>query len=108
MSLWDAIKSLLHAKSVVPSDVPKLAASTERELSASLRSLLDGERGWITFSEARRLFSQMDDEYAFGEMDEKGKDNLPGFAAKHHSTVDLMPVEGRIYFTRRMPRKGTE
>jgi hypothetical protein len=108
MSLWDAIKSYLQAKSVAPSDVPELAASTETELSASLKSLLDGERAWITFSEARRLFSQMDDEYAFGEMDEKGKDNLLGFTAKHHSTVALMPVEGRIYFTRRMPRQGTE
>ena len=31
-----------------------------------------GERGWITLSEARALFSPMDDRYAFGEMDEVG------------------------------------
>ena len=65
-------------------------------LSASLGALLDGERGWITLSEARDLFSTMDDQYAFGEMDEIGRANLVAFAAQseHRSTFDLMPVEG--------------
>ena len=27
------------------------------------------ERGWITLSEARSLFSEFDDDYVFGEMD---------------------------------------
>ena len=108
MSLWQALKSFFYAKSVMPSDVLKLAASTETELSASLRRLLEGERGWITFADARRLFAQMDDQYAFGEMDEKGKNSLLGFAEEHRSVVDMMPVEGRIYFTRRMTGQGTE
>jgi hypothetical protein len=108
LSLWQAAKSFFYARGAAPSDVPKLVASTETELSASLRRLLEGERGWITFAEARRLFSQMDDQYAFGEMDERGKDNLLGFAAEHRSVVDIMPVEGRIYFTLRMTGQGAE
>jgi hypothetical protein len=45
----------------------------------------------------------MDDQYAFGEMDEIGRANLVAFAAQseHRSTFDLMPVEGRVYFTRK-------
>jgi len=44
----------------------------------------------------------MDDQYAFGEMDEQGRDNLASFAAEreHRSTFDFMPIEGPIYFTR--------
>jgi hypothetical protein len=44
----------------------------------------------------------MDDQYAFGEMDDAGKSNLGAFAAQseHRSSVDIMPVEGRVYFTR--------
>ena len=75
----------------------------ELALSASLRTLDVGERGWITLSEARALFSTMDDQYAFGEMDEQGKASLAAFAAQseHRSTVDFMPTEGRVYFTRK-------
>jgi len=49
------------------------------------------------------LFSPMDDQYAFGEMDQIGRAHLPAFAAQseHRSTFDLMPVEGRVYFTRK-------
>jgi hypothetical protein len=47
----------------------------------------------------------MDDRYAFGEMDEVGKTSLAAFAAEgdHRSAFDLMPVEGRVYFTRKAP-----
>jgi hypothetical protein len=46
----------------------------------------------------------MDDQYAFGEMDDAGKSNLGAFAAQseHRSSVDIMPVEGRVYFTRKI------
>jgi hypothetical protein len=42
--------------------------------------------------------------YAFGEMDDAGKSNLGAFAAQseHRSSVDIMPVEGRVYFTRKI------
>jgi hypothetical protein len=77
-----------------------LGVETEAGLSSSLRALVIGAKGWITLEEARRLFSPMDEaQYAFGEMDDKGKSNLGSFAAQNHCKIDLMP-EGRIYFTR--------
>jgi hypothetical protein len=44
----------------------------------------------------------MDDQYAFGEMDEGGKLALGNFAAEadHRARFDFMPIEGRVYFTR--------
>src|ERR1700730_15573635 len=102
MGLWKTIKSLFVSGSAPP-DALRLKAANESELSVSLRALPDGERGWITLSEARYLFSHMDDQYAFGEMDDAGKSNLGAFAAlsEHRSSVDIMPVEGRVYFTRK-------
>ena len=40
---------------------------------------------------------------AFGEMDEIGRAKLAAFAAQseHLCNFDLMPVEGRVYFTRK-------
>jgi hypothetical protein len=103
MELWKTIKSLFASEGSTPFDEPKLRAGNESELSASLRALPDGEQGWITLSEARALFSRMDDQYAFGEIDEEGKSNLSGFAAhsEHRSSFQIMPVEGRVYFTRK-------
>jgi hypothetical protein len=100
--MWKTIKTLLGSGAREPPDVARLSASSEAALSASLRVLPVGERGWITPSEVRSLFSRMDDQYAFGEMDEEGKSNLGAFAAQseHRSRVDFMPTEGRIYFTR--------
>ena len=45
----------------------------------------------------------MEDQYAFGEMDERGKIALKSFAAKPECRSDFqfMPVEGRLYFTRK-------
>jgi hypothetical protein len=72
-------------------------------LSASLRPLPVGERGWIELSEARALFSRADDHYAFGQMDDGGRASLAAFAARseHRCTFDFMPAEGRLYFSRR-------
>ena len=104
MGLWKMIKSLFASGGSAPPDAPRLRAGNESELSVSLGALPDGERGWITLSEARHLFSHMDDQYAFGEMDDVGKSKLGAFAAQseHRSSVDIMPVEGRVYFTRRI------
>jgi hypothetical protein len=102
MGLWQTIKSLFASGGSGSPDAPRLNAGNESELSVSLRALPDGERGWITLSEARHLFSHMGDQYAFGEMDDVGKSKLGAFAAQseHRSSVDIMPVEGRVYFTR--------
>jgi hypothetical protein len=45
----------------------------------------------------------MDDEYAFGEMDDIGKSNIADFAAHvtPRCSFEFMPVEGRVYFIRK-------
>jgi len=92
-ALWRKILSLVSSKAAVPSDLPRLRAETQSELAASLALLPDREKGWITLAEARRLFSH---------MDEQGKSGLGEFAAQpdHRSSFQIMPIEGRIYFTR--------
>src|SRR5205823_5600049 len=78
-------------------DLP-ISAVEELALSASLKALHVGERGWITLSEARALFSWMDDQYTFREMNEQVKASPAAFAAQneHRSTFKLMPAEGRV------------
>ena len=58
------------------------------------------ERAWITFAEARILFSTKGAQYAFGETDQDGRRNIESFAAQHRSVINFMPVEGRVYFVR--------
>ena len=103
MGIWESIKAVFAGGASTPRDARRLSAVDEFALSACLRVLYDGERGWITLSEARALFSPRDEHYAFGEMDEQGRANLAGFAARseHRSDFDIMPVERRVYFTRR-------
>ena len=109
MGLWDRIASLLFARSseAAPSE-PRFSARNESELSASIRGLRPGARGWITHKKAGSLFSQMGNEYAFGKMDEKGRAMLGAFAAQdqHRSELTLMPAEGRVYFTRKASDTG--
>ena len=102
MGLWNTIKNLVAPNEAGPPEVRKLNGSSESASSASLKSLPPGERGWITFAEARSLFSPMDDQYAFGEMDHEGKTNLASFAAREElrSTFEFMPIEQRVYFVR--------
>jgi len=63
--------------------------------------LMHGERGWITMKEAGLLFSPASGSYQFGEMDEPGKHNLASFATKTNCDVEFLPIEGRVYFSRR-------
>jgi hypothetical protein len=101
MGIWKTIKAAFSTHT--PPEARKLNASDEGTLSTSIKALPVGERGWITMSEARALFSSMDEQYAFGEMDEAGKRNLAEFAAesKHRCAFDIMPFERRVYFTRK-------
>jgi hypothetical protein len=100
MGIWKAIRAAFGTSQ--PPDARRLSAVDEPTLSASIKGLFVGERGWITLPEARALFSLMEEDYAFGEMDEKGKTRLAAFAAEKERpcTFDIMPVEGRVYFTR--------
>jgi hypothetical protein len=103
LSLLDKIKSFFAAGTRTPPDARKLAASSENELSASLQALPTGEKGWIPLRDAWHLFSAMDEEEAFGEMDDAGNRRLAEFAAYpiHRSEFNFMPTEGRVYFTRK-------
>ena len=74
--------------------------TTAATLASSLSALPPDERGWITFTEARILFSSKGDQYEFGETDDDGKRNIESFAAQHQSVVNFMPIEGRVYFVR--------
>jgi hypothetical protein len=103
MRMWDRVKSFFDVGTREPKfSPPRLDASSETALSRSIRILPHGDRGWITMREARTLFSPMDDLYAFGDMDEQGRNSIAAFAAQieHRSTVDFMPIESRVYFTR--------
>jgi len=92
---------LFGADAAAPSDAMKLDGTTNATLARSLSALPPDERGWITFSEARILFSSKDPQYAFGETDQEGRGNIESFAAQHRSVINFMPVEGRVYFVRR-------
>jgi hypothetical protein len=100
MSVGHWLKKLLSSASAIPADAPRLRATSESALESSLQGLPAGERGWITLAEAAHLFSTGESQYAFGEMDEAGKLRLGQFSAQHRCTLNYMPTEGRVYFTR--------
>jgi hypothetical protein len=95
------IRWLFGADAAGPPDAMKLDGTTEAALARSLSELPPDERGWITFAEARILFSTKDAEYAFGETDDDGRRNIETFAAQHQSVINFMPIEGRVYFVPR-------
>src|SRR5215510_6557266 len=101
MGMMGFIRWLFGADAVAPPDAMKLDGTTEAMLARSLSPLPPGERGWITFAEARVLFSTEGAQYAFGEADRDGRRNIESFAAQHRSVINFMPVEGRVYFVRR-------
>jgi hypothetical protein len=100
MGIRSFIRMLIGADAPAPLDATKLDGTTEATLARSLSALPPDERGWITFTEARILFSTKGAQYAFGETDRDGRRNIETFAAQHHSVVNFMPVEGRVYFGR--------
>ena len=94
------IRWLFGADAVAPSDATKLDGTSEAALTRSLSALAAGERGRITFAEARTSFSTKGEPYAFGETDDDGRKAIESFAARHQSVISFMPVEGRVYFAR--------
>jgi hypothetical protein len=101
MPLPKWLKSFLGSDVAVP-DRKRLNTTSEADLSGALKQLPIGETGWIELRDAQRLFSSAGPEYAFGDMDEQGRARLATFASnpRHRSTFDIMPTEGRVYFTR--------
>jgi hypothetical protein len=100
MGIMSLIRWVFGADAAGPPDAMKLDGTTEAALARSLSALLSDERGWITFAEARGLFSTKGAQYAFGETDEDGRRNIESFAAQHRSVINFMPAERRLYFVR--------
>jgi hypothetical protein len=98
MGIISFIEKLLEL--VAPPKAKNLDGTTEATLARSLSALPPDARGWITFAEARVLFSTKGAQYAFGETDQNGRRNIESFAAQHQSVVNFMPVKGRVYFVR--------
>jgi hypothetical protein len=98
MGLMGLIGWIFGADAAAPPGAVKLDGTTEATLVRSLSALPLDERGWITFAEARILFSTKDAQYAFGETDQEGRRKIDSFAAQHRSVFNFMPVEGRVYF----------
>jgi hypothetical protein len=94
------IRKLFGAGAAAPPDAEKLDGTSEATLARSLSALPPGERGWISFAQARNLFSAERAEYAFGELDQTGREKIEAFAAQHRSAINFMPVEGRVYLVR--------
>lgn len=105
MGITSLIKMLFGADTAAPSDAMKLDGTSEATLARSLSALPPGGRRWITFAEARSLFSTKDAQYAFGETDDDGRRYIESFAAQHQSIINFMPVEGRVYFVRKAQRE---
>lgn len=94
------IRWLFGAGTAASPDSMKLDGTTEAALARSLSALPPDDQGWITFAEARILFSAKGEQYAFGETDQDGRRNIDSFAAQHRSVINFMPAEGRVYFVR--------
>jgi hypothetical protein len=71
MGIISLIGRLFGADTIPPWDAMKLDGTSEATLARS--ALPAGERGWITFAEARTSFSTKGEQYAFGETDDDGR-----------------------------------
>jgi hypothetical protein len=100
LSLGHWLRDLLSPAAARPAGVQRLPSQSDSELASALQSLLPGDRGWIALGEAARLFSDKEPEYAFGAMDEEGNGKLARFAAERRCDIRIMPMEGRVYFSR--------
>ena len=98
--MMSLIRWLFGADTAAPPDAVKLDGATEGTLARSLSPLPPDERGWITFAEARILFSTKGAQYAFGETDDDGRRNIESFAAQHRFVINFIPAERRVYFVR--------
>ena len=78
----------------------RLNAASVVALSTALRALEPGQRGWISFDDAARLFFPTGEHPS--EWDEAGLRALGEFAAQteHRSTPERNASQQRVYFTR--------
>jgi len=80
--------------------VVKLNAASKMALSKALRALEPGQKGWISFDDAARLFSPSIKDPREG--DEARMTALIDFAAEieHRSNPERNEGDERVYFTR--------
>jgi hypothetical protein len=80
--------------------VVRLNAASKVALSNALRALQPGQKGWISFDDAGRLFSPSAEKPA--EWDETRIRELAEFAAEieHRSSLERNEGDNRVYFTR--------
>jgi hypothetical protein len=104
-SWWN---SLFPGSSAVVPSPRRLDGRSKTLLAASIKMLPYDEPAWITSKEAKFLFSPMGEQYAFGEIDEVGKQNLASFASGMGDgcLFEFMPVEDRVYFIRKASGPG--
>jgi hypothetical protein len=88
------MKWLFGANAAAPPDAMKLDGTTEATLARSLSALSPDQGAWITFAEARILFSTKGAQYAFGEADQGGK-------KKHRIVRGAAPVRHQLHAGRR-------
>jgi hypothetical protein len=81
MGMMSLIGKLFGAVAGAPSDAAKLDGTSEAALTRSLSALPPDARGWLTFAEARNLFSTKDAQYVFGETDDDGRNRVVRGAA---------------------------
>jgi hypothetical protein len=103
MTWW---KDLLRIGHGGPQAFPiELNATTEATLGHALRRLTPGGRGWIGQKDARRLFSNMDEDdvMALTDWDGLGLIELGRFAASHgcDAVRDSVRKGDRVVFTRK-------
>jgi hypothetical protein len=111
MGMWNRFTSLLLTRSSDAAPLePRLSARNESELSASIRELQPGARGWITHKKAGSLFSLMGNEYAFGKLDEQGRAKLGAFAAQDQLRCEftLTHAEKRVYSLDKQVMQGRD
>ena len=80
-----------------PGEPVRLSATSEIALSKALKALEPGQKGWISFDDAARLFGERPSEW-----DSEDRKAIGEFAAQieHRSTPERNAAQQRIYFTR--------
>ena len=100
---WEWFLSLFSRRAPeagVPVEYIRLDGSSLGALARSVKQLSPGQKGWISFDEARQLFSSNpDSRTSLTEFDPNGLTAVGDFAAEHH--LDRRREDNRVVFTRR-------
>jgi hypothetical protein len=95
------LKNVFSYESFALPAAHRLDGRSRAFLAASFRPLRDGEPGWITMQDARKLFSLVEDSHALGENDKLGNANLAAFASALDAQIEVAPSAGRLYLMRK-------